>query len=38
MMETRVYNEINVILAVSVIICIHSIFLKNQFQCEVDHS
>ena len=28
MMETRVYNELNVVLAASMIICIHNIFLK----------
>jgi hypothetical protein len=38
MMETRVYNELNVVLAASVIICIHNIFFKNRFQREVDHS
>ena len=38
MMETRVYNELNVILAVSMIICIHNIFFKNQFRSEVGHS
>jgi hypothetical protein len=38
MMETRVYNELNVVLAASMIICIHNIFFKNRFQCEVDHS
>ena len=38
MMETRVYNELNVILAVSMIICIHDIFFKNQFRSEVGHT
>jgi hypothetical protein len=38
MMETRVYNELNVVLAASMIICIHNIFFKNRFQREVDHS
>ena len=38
MMETRVYNELNVVLAASMIICIHNIFFKNRFQCEVDNS
>ena len=38
MMETRVYNELNVVLAASMIICIHNIFFKNQCQCEVGHS
>ena len=38
MMETRVYNELNVVLAASMIICIHNFFSKNQFQGEVGHS
>ena len=38
MMETRVYNELNVVLAASMIICIHNIFLKHQIIREVGHS
>ena len=38
MMETRVYNELNVVLAVSSIICIHKIFFKKRIHNEVGHS
>ena len=37
MMETRVYNELNVILAVTTIICIHNFFITNPYQREVGH-
>ena len=38
MMETRVYNEINLILAVSAIICINNCFFTNNYNREVDNS
>lgn len=38
MMETRVYNELNVILTVCTIICISNFLKKNPFKSEVDHS
>jgi hypothetical protein len=38
MMETRVYNELNVVLAASIIICIHNIFFKKQIPNEVGDS
>ena len=38
MMETRVYNELNVILSVVTIICLHSIFEKKQGKNSINQS